>query len=152
MDSSNERPKELTAEERRFILWSIARANSEKEPGPYINGIPVEPMGTIVPTSPNIPVTKRMKKKPQQYRYLLLSGSTKAGALCGGLIGLNVGLLLFISANNFVYGGFCLILATTSTAILGMIVARGYVLTRRTDLFHARLNWCRICPVLPTKK
>ena len=153
MDSSNDdRRKDHTPEERRFILWAIARANAKKEPGPYIDGIPVEPKSTLQPIVQDQPTVNRVRKKPQYFRNMLLSSSTKTGALCGGLIGLNVGVLVALSANNLFQGCIYLTVATAFTAILGMVVARRVVLNRRSDLFHARLNWCCSCPLLQAKK
>ena len=152
MNSSNDDwPKEHTPEERRFILWAIARANAKKEPGPYINGMPFESKITS-PTVQDRPTSRRLKKKPQYFRNLLLSSSTKAAALCSGLIGLNVGLLVALSADNFLRRCVYLMVVTAAAAILGMVVSRVYILNRRSDLFHARVNWCCICPVLPVKK
>ena len=154
MDESKHRTKERTSEERRFILWSIARANKKVQPGPFTTGIRVndqEPQAAAAQTMTIPTETRQPKKKPQYYRHLLLSGSARVGAVCGGLIGLNFGLLAYPAVPGFIQGTCYLMLTTLIAALIGTAIACEYTRRKRIDLFHAGLIWCCVCP-LPKKK
>lgn len=145
-------------EQRRFILWSIARANAPVPRGPHFEGFRPEVVAPNVTTTPVQSVevrpveVRRLRKGPRYYRGLLISSATTIGASCGALIGLNVGLAFCSSTNNVMQGALCLVTSIAISTAIGALAAREQVLRKRADLFGRRLVWCTLCPSMNRSK
>lgn len=128
MDQSNKSTGERSPEERRFILWSIARANKKVQPGPFSTGFRLEcQLSSATPVQINPVARAGLEKSPQFHRHTLLTSAARVGSICGGLIGFNVGLLAYTFVSSFVPAAVYLMLATSFASLFGMTVAKEYV-------------------------
>ena len=147
-DPESKHLEDRTEEQRRFLLWSIARANPKRTPGPYIDGSRPE-IQRRLPHEPSARSIKRVfshQKGPRYYRKLLLSGSARLGAISGALIGFNIGLFACFDAETLVEKALVVVLPTVLCGLLGLTLAWAHVLEKRTDLFGYRYPLCNLCP------
>ena len=140
--------EDCTEEQRRFLLWSIARANPKQMPGPYIDGSrpEIQRRPSHGPSAQSNKLDFPHQKGPRYYRKLLLSRSTKLGASSGVMIGFNIGLFAFSNAESLVEKALVVVLPTVLSGLLGATLAWAHVLEKRTDLFGYRYPLCYLCP------
>lgn len=139
-DRESERGKERTDEERRFLLWSIARANPKRISGPYLSCGRPESL-----ESPNINRDARQRdcvSKPRKgnryYHRMLLSKSAKIAGTSGLVIGFNFGLLATLASTAMVDKVISIAVPTVLCGLIGLTLGWVCVLNKRTDLFSYR--------------
>lgn len=139
--------KERTEEERRFLLWSIARANSKCASGPYLNVERHEPF-----ESPKInldalqrrPISERIKES-RYYRRLLIAKSAKIAGTSGLMIGFNIGLISTLASTEMIDKAILIVLPAALCGLLGLALGWMLVLKKRTDLFGDHYLFYRHC-------
>lgn len=147
LDRDSARSKERTDEERRFLLWSIARANPICSSGPYLN---VElPESLESPKNKLDALQNRSVSKPRKrsgdYRRLLIAKSAKVAGTSGLLIGFNIGLLTTLASPATYDMVISMVVPTALCGLLGLAMGWVHVLKKRTDLFGNRYQFYRLC-------
>lgn len=137
-----------TDEERRFLLWSIARANPKRIPGPYRDGVRVTSSESLnLQKDQRESVSRLRTAKPDNCRYLLSKTAQIAGT-SGLLIGLNIGLLSTITTPAVASKAIVLVLPAILCGFMGLILGWAFVLKKRNDLFGYQYSSRHLYPWL----